>query len=51
MIQFFEYMGFSIHRIGLNGYFVTGPGFWGYTASVTEAVNLISGYLAAQCTY
>jgi hypothetical protein len=50
-MHFFEYLGFSIHRIGLNRYFVTGPYFRGYAASVTEAVKIIDGIAAGQCEY
>jgi hypothetical protein len=50
-MHFFEYLGFSIHRIGLNRYFVNGPGFQGYTASVIEAVKIIDCIAAGQCEY
>jgi hypothetical protein len=48
-MQFFEYLGFLIHLIGLNRYFVNGPGFRGYTASAIEAVKIIDGITAGQC--
>jgi hypothetical protein len=50
-MQIFEYLGFSIHRIGLYRYFVTGPYFRDYVASVIEAVKIIDGFIAGQCEY
>ena len=45
----FEYKGFTVLRLALRSYLVTGPGLRGYVASVIEAVNLIDGFLAGQC--
>jgi hypothetical protein len=50
-MQFFEYLGFTIHRIGLYRYFVIGPYFRGYAASLIEAVGTIDGFIAGQCDY
>jgi hypothetical protein len=43
-MQIFEYLGFSIHRIGLYRYFVTGPYFRDYATSVIEAVKIIDAF-------
>jgi hypothetical protein len=49
-MQIFEYLGFIVHRLALGLYLVTGPYFRGYTASVIEAVKIIDGIIAGQCT-
>ena len=47
----FDYLGYTIHRIG-TGYVAIGPGLPGLvSASVIEAVNLINGYIAGQCAF
>jgi hypothetical protein len=51
VMLFFEYMGFTIHHIGLRRYLVIGSGFRGYIASVIEAVKIIDGFIAGQCEY
>jgi hypothetical protein len=48
-MPFFEYLGFTVHRLGLCRYFIIGPGFRGCSASVIEAVKIINVIAAGQC--
>ena len=45
----FEHMGFSIHCIGINRFFVWGPGFCGYATSENEARQIINIITAGHC--
>jgi len=47
--MWFEYRGFTVHRLGLSCFLVTGPGLWGYAVSENEARQIIGGIVSAQC--
>jgi hypothetical protein len=48
-VMLFEYLGFTVHRLAMRSYLVTGPGLLGYIASLADAVNFIDSFLAGQC--
>jgi hypothetical protein len=48
----FLYNGFTVHRLAIHRYLVTGPGSLGLVvASVIDAVKIIDGIVFMQCGY
>jgi hypothetical protein len=45
----FDYFYFTVHRLGVNWYLITGPGFRGYETSPEAARHTIDGIIAGQC--
>jgi hypothetical protein len=45
----FEYLGFIVHWLAIGSYLVTGPGFWGYAKSESEAWQIINIITAGHC--
>jgi hypothetical protein len=45
----FEYRGFTVHRLGLRLFLITGQGFIGYEASPDAARKTIDGIAERQC--
>jgi hypothetical protein len=47
--MWFEYRGFTVHRLGLYWYFVLGPNFRGYETSENAARKMIDSIADGQC--
>jgi hypothetical protein len=47
--MWFEYKGFSVHRLDLYWYLIIGPCFRGYETSEKAAWKAIDGVIAGQC--
>ena len=48
--MWFEYKGFTIHRLDLYWYLILGPyGYRGYETSTNAARKMIDGVIAGQC--
>ena len=48
--MWFEYKGFTIHRLDLNWYLILGPyGYRGYETSTNAARKMIDSVIAGQC--
>ena len=48
--MWFEYKGFTVHRLGPCWYLILGPaGYGGYETSASAARKAIDGVIAGQC--
>jgi hypothetical protein len=46
----FEYLGYTVHCLGLRWYWIIGHGFLGYETDISAAQKTINGIVERQCT-
>ena len=49
--MWFEYKGYTVHRLALYWYLIIGPGFRGYETSENAARLAIDGVIARLCEF